>query len=153
MSRVAQAFDSLPASVFVSASLKAGMLTCLLFVTGCGAGGFSLEQAEVDHSLVTGSVPAASPNADSGMVADQATIRNAVSSADVETLAGKSIHWANSETGSRGSIGQIAEDKSGGQLCRRFNATRESFDGVSLFKGEACMVAAGMWRLDAFAAQ
>ncbi|MHA6644149.1 RT0821/Lpp0805 family surface protein [Mesorhizobium sp. A623] len=153
MSRVAQAFDSLPASVFVSASLKAGMLIGVLVVAGCGAGGFSLEQAEVDRTLYTSSVPAASPTDDSSLVADQATIRNAVSSADVETLAGQDIPWANSETGSRGAISQLTEDKSGGRLCRSFAASRESFDGVSLFKGEACMIAAGVWRLEAFAAR
>lgn len=122
-------------------------------LAGCGAGGFSFEKADIDRSIVTSNVPASSSSDSANLVADQATIRNAVSSADLETLAGNAIPWANSETGSRGSIGQIAEDKSGGQLCRRFNATRESFDGVSMFKGEACMVAAGAWRLDAFAAQ
>jgi hypothetical protein len=151
LSRVAQAFDSLPASVFVSASVKAGMLIGVLVVSGCGVGGFSLEQAEVDRSLVTGAVPAASPDDDSGLAADQATIRNAVSSADVETLAGKDIPWANSETGSRGVISQLAEDRSGDSLCRSFAASRESFDGVSLFQGKACMIAAGAWRIEAFA--
>jgi hypothetical protein len=122
-------------------------------LAGCGAGGFSFEKADIDRSIVTSNVPASSSSDSANLVADQATIRNAVSSADLETLAGNAIPWANSESGSRGSIGQIVEDKSGGQLCRRFNATRESFDGVSMFKGEACMVAAGAWRLDAFAAQ
>lgn len=151
MSRFAQPFDSLPARLFASASPKAGLLVCALLLAGCGAGGFSLEKADVDRSIVTGSVPAAAENTQ--LVGDQATIRNAVSSADVESLAGTSIPWANIETGSRGTIGQIVEDKSGGQLCRRFNATRESFDGVALFRGEACMIAPGTWRLETFAAR
>ena len=117
MSRFAQAFDSLPASVFVSASLKAGMLIGILALGGCGSGGFSLEQA------------------------------------DIETLAGKDVPWANPETGSRGAIMQLAENKAGGQLCRHFTATRESFDGVALFKGETCMVGYGAWRMQAFTAQ
>jgi surface antigen len=153
LSRVAQAFDSLPASVFVSSSLKAGMLTGMLVLGGCGAGGFSLEQADVDRSVVTSSIPATPPSGDANLVADQATIRNAVSSADVEALVGKDISWANSETGSRGAIMQLSEDKTGGQLCRHFTATRESFDGVALFKGEACMVGYGAWRMQAFTAQ
>lgn len=153
MSRVAQAFDSLPASVFVSSSLKAGMLAGMLVLCGCGAGGFSLEKADVDRSIVTSSTPATPPAGDTDLAADQATIRNAVSSADIEALAGKDISWANSETGSRGAIMQLAENNAGGQLCRRFTATRESFDGVALFKGEACMVGYGAWRMQAFAVQ
>jgi len=153
LSRVAQAFDSLPASVFVSSSLKAGMLAGMLVLCGCGAGGFSLEKADVDRSIVTSSTPATSPAGDTDLAADQATIRNAVSSADIEALAGKDISWANSETGSRGAIMQLAENNAGGQLCRRFTATRESFDGVALFKGEACMVGYGAWRMQAFAVQ
>jgi hypothetical protein len=153
LSRVAQAFDSLPASVFVSSSLKAGMLAGMLLLGGCGAGGFSLEQADVDRSIVTSSTPATPSSDDANLVADQATIRNAVSSADVEALAGKDISWANSETGSRGAIMQLAENKADGQLCRHFTATRESFDGVALFKGEACMVGYGAWRMQAFTAQ
>ena len=153
MSRVAQAFDSLPASVFVSSSLKAGMLAGLLVLGGCGAGGFSLEQADVDRSIVTSSTPAAPPSDDANLAADQATIRNAVSSADVEALAGKDISWANSDTGSRGAIMQLDENKADGRLCRNFTATRESFDGVALFKGEACMVGYGAWQMQAFTAQ
>jgi surface antigen len=152
LSRVAQAFYSLPASVFVSASLKTAILGLTLAVAGCGAGGFSLDQADVDRSIVTSNVPSTPPNEDTNLVADQATIRNAISSADVQTLAGKDIPWANTETGSRGAVTQLAEDKSGGQLCRRFTVSRESFDGVSLFKGEACMVGYGAWRMEAFTA-
>jgi len=75
-----------------------------------------------------------------------------VSSADVETLAGKELAWANPETGSRGAIVKLAEDKAGGRLCRRFTTTRESFDGVALFVGEACMAGYGAWRLESFSA-
>ena len=93
------------------------MLIGILALGGCGSGGFSLEQA------------------------------------DIETLAGKDVPWANPETGSRGAIMQLAENKTGGQLCRHFTATRESFDGVALFKGETCMVGYGAWRMQAFTAQ
>ena len=151
MSRVAQAFDSLPASVFVSASLKAGMLGAMLALAGCGAGGFSLAQADVDRSIVTSSIQADATGGDSDIAADQAIIRNAVSSADIEELAGQAIPWANADTGSRGSITSLAEDRSRSQTCRRFTASRESFDGVALFRGEACSVAPGAWRMQAFA--
>jgi hypothetical protein len=128
------------------------MLAGLFVLCGCGAGGFSLEQADIDKSIVTSSVSSASASGDATLVADQATIRNAVSSADVETLAGKELAWANAETGSRGTIMRLAEDKMAGRLCRRFTTTRESFDGVALFRGEACMVGTGAWRIENFSA-
>ncbi len=126
------------------------MLAGLFVLCGCGAGGFSLEQADVDKSIVTSSVASPAVPDDATLAADQATIRNAVSSADVETLAGKELPWANAETGSRGTILKLAEDKMTGRLCRRFTTTRESFDGVTLFSGEACMVGTGTWRIENF---
>ncbi len=126
------------------------MLAGVLALGGCGAGGFSLDHAAVDKSIVTSSAPSAPSPDDANLVADQATIRNAVSSADVEMLGGKELAWANAETGSRGIIMKLAEDKAGGRLCRRFAATRESFDGVALFEGQACMVGYGAWRLESF---
>ena len=65
-----------------------------------------------------------------------------MSSADIESLAGRSVPWANSDTGTRGVINGLVEFKREGLLCRRFSTSRESFDGVALFKGEACMVSA-----------
>lgn len=129
------------------------MLTAgALALAGCGAGGFSLDKADVDPSLVTSSVPAASAAGSGGIEADRATIRDAVSSADVEEVAGKPIAWANAATGARGTVTALAEDKRGGRLCRRFSGSRESFDGVAMFQGEACMIAAGIWRLETFEA-
>lgn len=126
------------------------MLAGILALTGCGAGGFSLEKADVDRSLVTGSVTADQPSASAAIEADQDTIRNAVSSADVEELAGREIAWANVGTGARGVISRLAETKQGGRLCRSFAGSRESYDGVAMFEGETCMVGQGLWRLEAF---
>jgi hypothetical protein len=83
---------------------------------------------------------------------DEATIRNAVTSADIETLAGAPLPWANAETGARGQITGLSEVKGKGTLCRSFSATRESFDGIGMYKGEACMVASGAWRMRNFEA-
>jgi hypothetical protein len=89
---------------------------------------------------------------DQDRASDQATIRNAVSSADIQELGGQAVPWANSDTGSRGSITELAESSDNGQLCRRFTASRESFDGVALFKGEVCLAGAGAWRIQDFKA-
>ncbi|TIX59831.1 MAG: hypothetical protein E5V28_04720, partial [Mesorhizobium sp.] len=110
------------------------------------------EQAEVDRTILTSSTPAAASPIDQDRASDQATIRNAVSSADIQELCGQAVPWANSDTGSRGSITELAESRDNGQLCRRFTASRESFDGVALFKGEVCLAGAGAWRMQDFKA-
>ncbi|WP_192256700.1 RT0821/Lpp0805 family surface protein [Mesorhizobium silamurunense] len=151
MSRIAQAFDSGQWSVIASASAKAALLTLALPLAACGAGGFSLEKAEVDRSIITSSAPSSPAQpASSDKDSDQTTIGNAVSSADIQELGGQAVPWANAGTGSRGAITELVELKDGGLTCRRFNATRESFDGVALYKGELCMASAGGWRMQEF---
>ncbi|RWL16177.1 MAG: hypothetical protein EOR57_29095 [Mesorhizobium sp.] len=156
MSRIAQPFDSRQWSLIASASAQAAVKVAIVLVAlplaACGAGGFSLEQAEIDRTILTSSTPAAASPIDQDRASDQATIRNAVSSADIQELGGQAVPWANSDTGSRGSITELAESKDNGQLCRRFTASRESFDGVALFKGEVCLAGAGAWRMQDFKA-
>ncbi|MGX9180063.1 RT0821/Lpp0805 family surface protein [Mesorhizobium sp. BHbdii] len=156
MSRIAQPFDSRQWSLIASASAQAAVKVAIVLVAlplaACGAGGFSLEQAEVDRTILTSSTPAAASPIDQDRASDQATIRNAVSSADIHELGGQAVPWANSDTGSRGSITELAESRDNGQLCRRFTASRESFDGVALFKGEVCLAGAGAWRMQDFKA-
>ncbi|RWG34960.1 RT0821/Lpp0805 family surface protein [Mesorhizobium sp.] len=144
MSRIAQAFDSGQWSVIASASAKAALLTLALPLAACGAGGFSLITSSAPSAPA---VPASSDN-DS----DQTTIGNAVSSADIQELGGQAVPWANAGTGSRGSITELVELKDGGLTCRRFNATRESFDGVAMYQGELCIADAGGWRMQEFKA-
>ena len=67
-------------------------------------------------------------------------------------LADQPLPWANADTGSRGAISSLVEEKAAGVLCRRFTTSRESFDGVALYNGQACMVAPGVWRMERFAA-
>jgi hypothetical protein len=119
-------------------------------LSGCAAGGFGLSEANVDPTITTGDVGKdASSNPDQR--SDEATIRNAVSAADIELLkAGAPLPWANADTGSRGAINSLVEEKRGEQLCRSFTTSRESFDGVSLYKGQACMVAPGAWQMQEF---
>ncbi|TGQ34317.1 MULTISPECIES: RT0821/Lpp0805 family surface protein [unclassified Mesorhizobium] len=152
MSRIAQAFDSGQWNVIASASARFAVVVIALPLAACGAGGFSLEKAEVDRSILTSSTPASAMPIDQDSASDQTTIGNAVSSADIEQLRGQAVPWANSSTGSRGSITELVELKDNGQTCRRFTASRESFDGVALFKGEVCLAGAGGWRMQDFKA-
>lgn len=152
MSRIAQPIDSLPARVFRSACIKASLLAAALLLAGCGVGGFSLEKAEVDRSIVTSSVASGPVSDDTNLASDQQTIRNAVSSIDVEELGGKAVPWANSDTGSRGQISELAEEKAGSVVCRRFAASRESFQGVAMYRGTACQAGSGAWQIQDFKA-
>ena len=70
-------------------------------------------------------------------MSDEATIRNAVSSADVAADRQRQIAWANADTGSRGAISALVESKEERHLCRKFTTTRESFDGVALYRGQS----------------
>ena len=130
---------------------RAAALVCAsALLSACGAGGFSLEKAEVDRTFYTSSVQAPRSSLEAERQSDEATIRNAVTSADVESLGGGPLSWANADTGARGQVTGISEIKGKGTLCRSFSASRESFDGVGMYRGEACMVAAGVWRMQRF---
>ena len=154
MSRGAQAFGTGDAWSSRLKCCKALFSAVALLPLCACASGLDLSKAEVDKTFYTSAVSADSGAAtmDSSQLSDVATIRNAVSSADVEQAGGQALAWANSDTGARGSITGLVEYKDKGALCRRFQATRESFDGVAMFSGDACVITAGAWRMRAFEA-
>jgi len=123
-------------------------LALVLSLAGCGSRGVSLEDVAVDRSIVTGSITPAKPPAD--QLSDEVTIRNAVSSADIQRLGSTALPWANVSTGSQGSITGIAETRANGVLCRAFTTTRESFRGVAIYAGEACQGHGGEWLMRSF---
>lgn len=155
LSRGAQAFEKSDAWSSRSKCPKVLFVLAVLLPLCACASGFDLSKAEVDETLYTSSVPAdpSGGGMDSAELSDVATIRNAVSSVDVEEVGAQPLAWANSDTGSRGSITDVVEYKDKDALCRRFLATRERFDGVAMFSGDACMVTAGAWRMRTFEAQ
>lgn len=125
-------------------------LPAVLLLAGC-AGGNLIEKAGTDPTLITGSVSTSVlSTVDEERASDEATIRNAVSSVNIEELKDASIPWANPGTGSRGAISSITEYREGDKLCRRFVASRESYAGVSLFNGDACLHGSGLWLMRAF---
>ncbi|MBE7184873.1 MAG: hypothetical protein INR68_10740 [Methylobacterium mesophilicum] len=127
-----------------------GCLVIVAALAGCASKGADLAKAEVDRTLYTSEVQPDAKASEPERISDEATIRNAVSAADVETQGAKELAWANSETGSRGAITALAESQVQGQLCRRFTTSRESYDGVALYQGEACKQQSGDWRLQNF---
>jgi hypothetical protein len=150
LSRTAPVFDRRQSHIIASARPAAALLIAAVALSGCGMGGFSLEKAEVDRSIVTGSIASGPDQVAPDLAADKATIRDAVSSADVAMLAGGAVPWANATTGSRGSISGLSENDDGSEPCRRFSTSRERYDGVTMYKGEACLVSPGFWTFTEF---
>ena len=152
MQSAAQAPETKVGSASLSRLVAASALLAVgLLVAGCGAGSASL-QAQTDPSMVGAVSPQTAASGDVEKLSDEATIRNAVTSADVSQISGNEIAWANADTGSKGAISALVESKEQGQLCRKFTTTRESFDGVALYEGKACMAAPGNWQMLAFSA-
>ncbi|MBK3745643.1 hypothetical protein G3A39_41530 [Paraburkholderia aspalathi] len=115
-------------------------------------GGFSIEKAVPDTSTITGSVNTdQTVETDMGKLSDRSAIRNVVSALNFTEWGKKPVPWANADTGSQGVITTIAETKTAAGLCRKFETSREAFDGVALYHGETCMGAGGNWFVTSFA--
>jgi surface antigen len=127
----------------------AAVLVAAALGSGCASGGL-LSKAEADPTVLTNSVGSVRQAADAETASDQATIRNAVSSANLEEMAG-GLAWANPGTGSRGTISDVREYRESGVLCRRFTGSRESFRGIALVTGDTCLGSDGAWWVRAFA--
>ncbi|NDV85972.1 hypothetical protein GTW51_04570 [Aurantimonas aggregata] len=117
---------------------------------GCIVSGPGLD-GMVDSELITGSIdraqPAAAPNEE--LASDERTVRNAVSTADIK--GGEVRHaWANPQTGANGVLSAIREVRDGPRICRSFETSRQRFDGIALYRGEACTVGEGEWALVSF---
>jgi surface antigen len=116
----------------------------------CGSAG-GLSKVDADPALVTGSVEQEAL-ADSTQNSDANTIRNAISAANLDMSHGVPLAWANRDTGSRGTVNQIDESEKDGIVCRKFETSRESFEGVALYHGNVCLGADRQWFMQEFAA-
>lgn len=141
-------------TVHTKRKLAKGVTTAVALVSfftlgGCVGGGMDyLSSAKVDRSVSTGTVPTAPVTTDS--ISDEATVRNAVTSADLQKLNGQTVPWANASTGSAGVIDAIVENNSSGVVCRQFRTTRHSYEGIANFSGRTCLVGQGEWQLLSF---
>ena len=132
-------------SIFRNAALLAGLA---ISVQACSLSGKSLDDSAIGAIAIVEANSAISPDpfekaedaegAERDRLLDEDTIRHAVTSADLENYSG-ALPWANQSTGSSGSITQIEQLKVSGQTCRRFMATRQAYDGVTLYHGDLCL--------------
>lgn len=121
----------------------------ILSLSGCMASGLDMfSSSKVDRSVATGTVPQPAPSTDS--LSDEMTVRNAVTSADIQKMEGQPLPWANASTGSAGVIDTIVENNDAGQVCRQFRTTRHSYVGIAKFYGKTCLVGGGNWQLLSF---
>lgn len=100
-----------------------------------------------DRSISTGSVPG---DRSETTLSDEATVRNAVTSADLAKVGSAPLPWANAATGSAGVVSTIREARRADQVCRDFTTTRHSYEGIAMFSGQACLTGNGDWLLTAF---
>ena len=122
-----------------------------LLVSGCASKGFDLDSVAVDTTITTSATPPKKDGpVDAERISDEVSIRNAVSSANLDALPGGRLYWANADTGSRGEASRIVEYRQEKLLCRRFTVSRESFQGVALYSAEICLAADGSWWTRAF---
>ena len=124
-------------------------LALCLALSGCMSTSFDFFGSKPD-STVTNSLAA---KKSSETVSDEVTVRNAVTSADLDKLANAPLPWANASTGSAGVVSTISEARADGVVCRSFVTTRHAYDGIANFAGEACLGTNGEWRLMDFARQ
>ncbi|AYC99898.1 hypothetical protein NCHU2750_05010 [Neorhizobium sp. NCHU2750] len=132
---------------------KSGAAICLAtFALSLGGCTSSLDMFgstdKVDRSISTGTIPVKQQSDTS--ISDEATVRNAVTSADLNKMGDTPLPWANTATGSAGVVSVIREDNDQGHTCRAFRTTRHSYEGIAVFAGQACMTGSGDWMLTAF---
>jgi surface antigen len=119
----------------------------VLALSGCMGAGLDLFGSGVDRTVSTGTVPVAKT---SDGLSDAVMVRNAVTSAELNSGAINPIPWANATSGSAGVISSIQEDRASGMLCRRFTTTRHSYEGIAKFDGSTCQGGDGAWYLTSF---
>lgn len=136
------------------------ILCSLILVAGCAMDGvmesamdgIGIESAVPDQSSITGSVAAAQqPDTDNETLSDRNIIGDVIAGLRADMSANKPVFWANPATGSQGVINQLVEVQKADGLCREFKTSRQAFNGVSLYQGEACLQKGGDWLVKSFA--
>jgi hypothetical protein len=125
------------------------LLLPIMSLSGCVISGGGMEEM-VDRSIVTHSIGPAEAAVAPDQASDGNTVRNAVSSANLAAAPEKPMAWANADTGASGVITAIHEVKAGDMICRQFRTSRQRYDGVAVYDGEACTKGQGEWTLTHF---
>jgi len=141
-------FELHTVGVFAQAFKAVAVIAAVTTLAGCSMTGRGLDETAVgaiaivdDNATIASDPFRPAENAEGAArdrLLDEDTIRNAVTSANLNDHDG-AVQWANQSTGSKGTITGIRQRKVAGQVCRSFDATRESYDGVTLYQGDLCL--------------
>ncbi|MCR4266724.1 RT0821/Lpp0805 family surface protein [Nitratireductor sp. ZSWI3] len=96
-----------------------------------------------DYTAVTGGIPVPDEEG-AAQTAREGHAVLAALAAGAQTPFG----WEAPDGESRGTVTWISDESDG--PCRSFVTTRESFDGVALYRGSACLDERTGWRLQSF---
>lgn len=133
----------------IVAVAKMGMLAGLaLLLAACVGPGRGLETTarSIDRELTTGTIAPQKPAFPQNMAEDIPFMLSALTNVAEGGSSAQSLKWENVETGARGVLtASIATSET--PSCRAVSTTRESFEGISLYQGEACRLPSGSWFL------
>lgn len=128
----------------------------MLSLSGCAMGANPIDNAIKTNAIsLAEPAPSIAPDpftpsrtgdgASTDRLLDEDTMRLAVTTADTSRIGNGALPWANAATGASGDITSISETRTDGQTCRRFNATRQAYDGVTFYNGEVCLDPGSGW--------
>ena len=148
-----RAGDSTPRRMTARAAAAA---LAALAVAGCSMSGGVLEDVATTSSISmaepTPSIAVdpfaprtGSDGGETDRLIDEDTIRLAVTTADLDRLDAGTLPWASAATGSSGAITGISQSVQAGQTCRSFTASRNAYDGATLYQGEVCLDPRSGW--------
>ncbi len=121
---------------------------------GCSALGLPMADnggPRVDR-MTTGAILASAKVSDGVDLSDWEAVQRAVSGTPADEY-NRAIPWSNPKTGSEGTIdaSKAAAGKAG-RLCRSLATTINGYNGVRLYRGEACQTPSGTWQIVRIAA-
>jgi len=138
---------------FMRCHWRAGCVFSLTILQACTIANPKGASHSPDQTITGALAPAGVKLSDETLEKDGRIIRDQVTQAAFFAPSDQaSVIWKNDDTGSQGVISQIQPVKQGSQNCRIFKTTRESFDGVMVYEGQACETPSG-WILSRFDAQ
>lgn len=125
-------------------------------LAGCAVSGNAIDNATT-VSAITMAEPAPTIAADpfiqsdiqddrvTDRLLDEDTLRLAVTTADLSSVPADGLGWASAATGAHGKVTNIVETKNDGVTCRAFAASRQAYDGITLYNGEVCLDPRSGW--------
>ncbi|MFC5584090.1 RT0821/Lpp0805 family surface protein [Nitratireductor kimnyeongensis] len=137
-------------------------LVGVILLTGCSLSALDVGEADIDRSLVTGAIappvesmstplPAMNHAGSEGFPAGTAALLQAMVAQLGPNLEGElPVSWADEDSGVQGVVSYMIEDANGN--CRHFTTSRESFDGIRLYRGRLCVDPEFGWQIDEFEA-